>query len=233
MRRTILSLCLAAVATAAAPASAQNPWEPAQTAHQALARSFETALPHEDYDSTLTWSGFRVGGGRDVFWHLFTPERAAETSDDPAQQRSGWLSANGASGDVLLCGDRQRVLQMDIRLNDLWVGGEDVIDLLQRRGVTATLIETHPHRDLSDPAADDGRSSDHYRSLLDRTPALRRWRLEAPQRLPAALTARHGCTAPGARSATQCATLWSLHFAVGEAAETPISCLGLGRYGYF
>ena len=231
MRATVLPLLVAAFGLSAWPGQAQQPWEAAANLHQALARTIETALFREAYDNTRTWGGFGVRGGRDVFWHLFTPDQAAATASEDRQSRGGWISANGASGNVLLCGDRDRVEQMDVRIDDLWARGEDVPDLLRRRGVAVTPIETRAHPPLADVRADDGRTSDHYRRRLDAQPALRRWRLEAPQRLPATLTARHGCTPPGTRYATQCATLWSLRFAVGEPTETPISCLGLGRYG--
>lgn len=217
----------------ASPAGAQQPWEAAASLSQALARTIETALPRTGYDHTLTWSGFGVRGGHDVFWSLFTPEQAADTASEERQSRGGWISANGASGAVHLCGGRDRVEQMDVLIDDLWARDEEVADLLQLRGVTATLIETRTHRPLADIRADDGRTSDHYRGLLDARPALRRWRLEAPQRLPATLSARHFCTPPGTRYATRCATLWSLHFAVGDAAETAAPCPGAGRYRLF
>lgn len=232
MRARILTLVLAGCSFAASPGQAQQPSESASSLHRALARTIEAAMPQEAYDHTSTWSGFGVRGGRDVFWPLFTPERAAETASDERQSRSGWISANGATGEVQLCGDRDHVEQMDVLIDSFRADGEDVPDLLRGRGLTVTLIETRDHSPLADISADDGRTSDHYRSQFYAQPALRRWRLEAPQRFPATLSAHHGCTRPGTRSATRCATVWSLRFAVGEAAETPISCLGLGRYGW-
>lgn len=229
MRGSVLTLFIAAVSLSPSSGHAQQPWEPAASLNQALARAIETALPREGHDQALTWSGFGLRGGQDVFWHLLTPEHASEER----QQRRGWISVQGASGDVMLCGDRVRVDQMDVRVVDIWRESEDIPEFLRRRGVAVTLIETRPHVPLDDIAADDGRRSEYYRALLNAQPAVRRWRLEAPQRLPATLTARHGCTPPGTRSATQCMTLWSLRFADGEAADRPIPCLGLGHYRHF
>lgn len=220
-----------AAGLAATPAVAQNPWEDAATIHQALARAIADALPREENGPSVAWAAVRFGGGRDVSWPLFTPAQARETAAEDRQERNGHISVNGAGGEILLCGDRVNVEQIDVRINDIWRGDEDIPDLLRRRGLSVTLIENQPHRPLSHPGADDGRTSDYYRSRLDAQPALQRWRLEAPQRLPVTLTARHGCTPPGTRSATQCATLWSLRFAVADAAENPSFCLGLGRYG--
>lgn len=227
-----LPFAVAAAVFLPMPAQAQQPWEPAANVEQALARIIDDALPRADQDWALTWCGFGVRGGRDVFWHMFTPEQAQATAARAQQFRSGWLSAGGAGGDVMVCGDRTRIRSLSLSTSDIWLGREDVVDLLGRRGIAAILIETRERPPTPGETGSNGRGA-HYRSMLDRYPGYRKWRIEAPRRTPAELVAVHGCTPPGTRSATQCRMTWTLHFAA-DGTDAPhdaaAPCLDLGRY---
>ena len=232
MVRPLLVSCAVLAVVAASPAAAQQPWENAATVEQAIARAVEDAMPETAYGWALNWSAFGVRGGRDIFWHLYPPKPyEPEPLPEGVHRRTGWLSVNGRSGDVTLCGDADRVGMMEIEISDAWLGQSDVIAELEARGVSAVLTSEVPVRPRPGRTADDAETDHHHAAMLARFPVLRTWRLTKAGLGPVDLTAFHGCTPPGTRSATRCWMTWTVLFRPDERAAGDEPCLTSMLYG--
>lgn len=210
-----LLACIAALTLSAAPAMAQQPWERAANLEQALARIIDDALPRTDQDWGLTWRSFGLRGGRDVFWHMLSPEDAREDLARDLHRRTGWLDAENGDADIVLCGDATTVQMLTLSTSSIREGRGDLDAELSKRRIVATLIRHDRGRTSGNDFDLDLRHDDRDRTRLSRS-SHREWRIQAPGRHPATLIADHGCTPPGTRHATMCRTRWALIF-------TPIS----------
>ena len=211
--------------SAVTPPANQHPGEPPATIEQAVVRAVSNAMPEAAYDWSLDWNAFGARVGRGVFWHLNAPE-SYRPHPLPAgiHRRTGWVSVNGRTGDVAVCGDADRVGRLSLTVSDTWLGESDVIAELAERGVRATLTEVMP-------AVPPPESGPYYRTLIAREPARRTWRLEQDGREPVDLTAEWSCTPPGTRSATRCRMTWSVLFRPDERAAGTQPCLPPARPG--
>lgn len=224
--RLITALPLMAL-LATTPALAQNPWEDSTSVEQAVARAIADAMPVSRYDWSLRWDAFGIRGGRDVFWHLYDPQPYYRTPlPEGVHKRTGWLSVNGRSGDVQVCGDADIISQLSFEVSDLWLGESDLIEDLAAQGVAATLTEDIARRpSLRDGFGDPHEPGGYYEGLIGRHPALRTWRLEQAEHEPVDLNAVYSCTPPGTRSATRCWMVWTVTFRPDERAEGAEPCL--------
>lgn len=228
-RRPLASSVMVAV-LGASPAAAQHPWENAATVEQAIARAVEEAMPGTTYPWSLDWNAFGVRGGRDIFWHLNPPQpNLRHALPEGVHHRTGWLSVNGRSGSVTVCGDADRVGMMTIEVNDIWLGQSDVIAELEARGVAAVLVSEIPVRPELGTLHEEFEPSPHYDAMVRRFPALRTWRLTKAGLEPVDLTATRRCTPPGTRSATQCWMKWSVLFRPDERDASAEPCLPPAR----
>lgn len=230
-----LLACIAALTLSAAPAMAQQPWERAADFEQALARVIDDALPRTDHDWGLTWDGFGLRGGRDVFWQMLSPEDAREDLARDLHRRTGWLDAENDDADVVLCGDAATVQMLTLSTSSIREGRGNLDAELSKRRIVATLIR-HDRGGTSGTDFDlDLRDDDRDRSRPSRS-SHREWRIEAPGRHPATLIADHGCTPPGTRHATMCRTRWALIFAPvepdGRIGGRIDACQSRQRYVY-
>ena len=230
MARRLLVSCALLATIGAGPAAAQQPWEGAATVEQAIARAVEEAMPETAYGWSLNWSAFGVRGGRDIYWHLNPPAPYLRRPlPEGVHQRTGWLSVNGRSGSVRVCGDADRIGMMTIEVNDIWLGQSDVIAELEARGVAAVLVSQIPVRPELETSYEEFEPSPHYDALVRRFPALRTWRLTKAGLEPVDLTATRRCTPRGTRSATQCWMRWSILFRPDERDASAEPCLPPGR----
>lgn len=208
---------LAALAMSLSPLTQMPPVE------QAIARTIDVSLPDDAYDWAMDWSPFGVRLGREARWHLSEP--GADDQDrlpDGVYRRVGWISQDGASGEIAACGDETRVHSLATAMSDTWLGRSDLIAELSALGVTATEVS---RREAVMPEG----ASDYDRSLRLRAPARIVWRLEKAGHGDTTLTADHGCTPPGTRSAPRCWTHYTVQFRPTD--PDAIECALPGRYG--
>jgi hypothetical protein len=208
---------LAALALSLTPSAQMAPVE------QAIARTIHISLPNDAYDWAMDWSPFGVRLGREARWHLSEP--GADDQDrlpDGVYRRVGWISQDGASGGIAACGDETRVHSLAIAMSDTWLGRSDLIAELSDLGVAATEVS---RREAVMPEG----ASDYDRSLRRRAPARIVWTLRKAGHGDATLTADHGCTSPGMRSAARCWTHYTVQFR--PADPDVIECALPGRYG--
>ena len=99
------------------------------------------------------------------------------------------------------------------------------------RGVSAVLTSEIPVRPRPGRTADDAETDHHHAAMLARFPVLRTWRLTKAGLGPVDLTAFHGCTPPGTRSATRCWMTWTVLFRPDERAAGDEPCLTSMLYG--
>lgn len=211
---------LAALLLALAPGS---PSQPAPL-DQIVAQAVEVALPPDAYDWSMSWGPFGVRLGREVRWHLSDPRYDAAQRDlDPGVfRRVGWLSHDGGTASLAVCGDDREVRSLAMSASDTRLDHDGVVRALADRGVT--IIEVSRQDAVPDPEADD-----HHRSLIRRPAARIAWTLGKPGHRQALMVAEHICTAPGMRSAAQCWTRITLQFGAEDEAPTP--CPLPGRWG--
>lgn len=220
---TILTAALVSLAIPG-DATAQNPWEPAATVEQAVARAIADAMPDLRYPYRLSWSAFRVRGGRDIFWHLAPPGPHPTRPAPPGtHRRTGRLSVAGRSGDVAVCGDDERIGGIAISVSDIWLGRSDVIRELADKGVVAALVESRA-ADLGAPGT-EAWPGESYQAEVTQYPAHRLWRLEREGHEPAELIASYRCTPPGTRHATSCEMTWTILFRPDEPLQGLDVCL--------
>lgn len=216
-----LNLTLAVVlAGVALPATARQDDDEASL-ERAIARVMADAMPTERRPRARDWSEFERRTSADLVWSILPPNGPAGAPQDCVHGRTGWFSVRGASAEILACGDNQQIEALSVEVDGLWLGGNDLVEELELRGVTAVLQHS-----IEAPAprrgSRDSRSNGHFRSLLSRYPASRLWRLERPEEGAAILTADWRCTQPGTRSATRCSMTWNLAFAPTEPAQGTI-----------
>ena len=224
---TILTAALAGLFLPAF-ASVQQPWDPAATVEQGIARAVADAMLDLRYPFRLDWGAFGVRGGRDIFWHLAPPGAHPLNPPPPGtHRRTGWLSVAGRSGDVVVCGDDERIGGMAVSVSDVWLGRSDVIRELADKGVVATLVESR-EGDLGEPGTDAWPGAT-YRAEATRYPAHRLWRLEREGREPAVLIASYRCTPPGTRHATSCGMTWTVLFRPDDPLPGWDVCLATGE----
>lgn len=228
--RTLPVSLMCAVAICAAslspgPAQAQTD-RAATSVEHAVARTVAASMPRVGYPRSLSWSGFGVRGGRDVFWHLHDPEPYHRIPlADGVHQRRGWLSVGRRSGDVIVCGDDALIGRLSIEISDNWIGESDVIAELEALGVTATPIERTADSPLLALGYDVDDVNPNYLERIGSYPALRAWRLETAEREPVELSANYHCTPPGTRSATRCEMIWAVLYRPDEPRPTADPCL--------
>lgn len=220
MSASLFAIALLTLADVA-PATAPQVSGALETVEQAIGRAVANAMPDVANDWFLNWSAFGTRVGRGVSWHL-NPPRPYRRRPLPegVHQRTGWLSVNGRTGDVAVCGDADQVGLMTLTVSDIWLGDSDVIVALAERGVRATLTENVPT-----PAYSPPESERYYQELISRNPARRTWRLEQAGREPVDLRAEWSCTPPGTRSATRCQMTWSVLFRPDERSAGAEPCL--------
>ncbi|MDQ3126426.1 MAG: hypothetical protein M3Q74_12595 [Pseudomonadota bacterium] len=201
----------ALLAGVALPSAARQDDDSDASIEAAVARVLSDSMPTERRPRARDWGDFERRSSADVVWSIPPPGDPATAPQGCDYSRSGWFTVRGATAEILACGGIQQIEALSVEVSGLWLGRTDVIEELEAYGVTAVLqhsIEAAPSR-----GSDDGRSNGHYRSLLARYPASRRWRLERSEEEAATLTADWRCTRPGTRSATRCSMTWSLVFA--------------------
>lgn len=199
----------------ALPATAQQDDDAAPSIEAAIARVIADSMPTERRPRARDWSDFERRNSADMVWRIPPPNDPARAPQSCVYSRKGWTTVRGATAEILACGDIQQIEALSVEVASLWLGRTDVIEELEAYGVTAVL--QHSVEAAQPPrGSHDSRANSHYRSLLSRYPASRRWRLERPEEEAATLTADWRCTQPGTRSATRCSMTWNLVFAPAQ-----------------
>lgn len=213
---TLAFPALALAATLALPAQAVP-------LDEAVARVIDVALPPEAYDWSMTWSPFGVRLGPEVRWHLSEPRYDARQRDlEPGVlRRVGWLSHEGRTVSVAVCGDAAEVRALALSASDTAFDHDGVVQALGRLDVDAV--------EISRQAASPTSEMDNYDRSLRRTPARVAWMLAKAGHGEALLVSEHICTPPGMRSSPHCWTRLTLHF--GGEDEAPTPCPLPGRWG--
>lgn len=213
---TLALVAFALAATLAAPTQAAP-------LDRAVARAIDLALPPDVYDWSMTWSPFAVRLGREVRWHLSDPRHDAgrQGLEPGIFRRVGWLSHEGRTVSVAVCGDDAEVRALALSASDAGLDHDGVVQALAPLGIEA--IEVSRLAAVLTPEMDD-----HDRSLR-RTPARVAWMLTKAGHGEALLVSEHICTPPGMRSASHCWTRLTLQF--GAEDEAPTACPLPGRWG--
>ena len=222
--RRILALAPVLCLALAPPSADAQVWDSAATVEYAVARITADSMSDPRHAWSLNWGPFGVRLNRLVSWHLGEPD--AELMPGPPEgvyRRPGWLTVNGRTGAVSVCGDADRVGGMALSMAALWLGEGDLIEALTALGVRSTLLRSQPAAALEDV-------HDHYNRLLGARPAFREWRLERDGREPVSLSETYACTPPGTRHATHCWVVWRITY----RPDAPLpggTCLMPGRQG--
>jgi hypothetical protein len=204
-------MILAALAAVAGSARAQTPDDYANSAETGAARAIAESMPDLQYPWQLDWGAFGVYASRDIQWHLWPPGPT-----EGVTRRTGWMTVNGRSISVSVCGDDERVGALMLETSDIWLGDGDLKPELEALGLTVRELERRERHPLFEVDPREGWEWPDWVGKVSERPGYRLYRLEQPGHEPAFLTASYLCTPPGTRHATHCSMTWTVELRAGD-----------------